>query len=822
MSDAPAFVREVQHALSAGRNVALHAPTGAGKSTLLPAALLADPIAEAGVIYLVEPRRVAARAVARRVAELRGSALGGEVGYDVRFDRKVSSNTRLVVVTDGMLLRRLQNDPLLDGVSAILFDEFHERSLSMDLCVAFAREAQREVRPDLRIVAMSATFDVETVGEFLDADVVQTEGRAFPVDVEYRGKPSDDEAALHRALISASADALAAVDGDVLVFLPGAREIERAARALENAGELRGIEVLRVYGAMQDREQDRIFSPGSRRRVILATNIAETSLTIPRVHAVVDSGLVKRMRFDPGTGFNRLRLEYVSRDSARQRAGRAGRLAPGRCYRLWSETEHLRLDEHESPEIARVELSGALLEVYRWGANPESFAWMEPPPEAAAKVGRELLEALKLIDESGLSADGELAAALPVSPRLARVLLDACRAGVAERACEYVAVLESARTYRSDERGFESDLEVARRQWRRMVREGHPGARMDERVCKQLSSQLRQLCAEGAAPGDPDDALRSSLVAGFPDRIAKRRKPGEALALSADGRGLVLAKWSDVRRSPWFVALDIDARDAAESFCRQAVGLSDADVAPYIRDEQVYRFNEMAGRVEVLDVRHCGAIILREQTSPQRDPSRVADVLADAALQRLDKALGLKEPATAQWLARYRFVAEHVPELELPALDDALWRQVVFQMALGANTFRELQKGSVKDAIIGVIGWQKGQRIDELAPERIEVPSGSRVRLDWSGDSAPVLPVRIQEMFGARETPRVLGGRHPVTLHLLAPNQRPQQVTDDLAGFWERTYPEVRKELRARYPKHAWPDDPLSAAPMRGAKRRRK
>lgn len=829
------FVQEVARAFAAGQNVVLHAPTGAGKSTLLPLALLKEGGFE-GRILLVQPRQVAARAVAARLAQLAGCAVGEDVGYHVRFDKKMSKRTRLLVVTDGIALQRLQADPLMEETSVLLLDEFHERSSTMDLLIAFAREAQDVVGDALRIGVLSATLDVERVQHFLDAAVVRAEGRTFPLDIHFStssfprpwGEPQWERS--YARLIESACDG----DGNVLVFLPGVGEILRVGDALEPFARAHGVEVAHLYGSLSADEQDRALREDGPKRVILATNVAETSLTVPGVDTVVDFGWVRRARVHPGLQVNRLQLERVSRASADQRAGRAGRVRAGRVFRAWSEADHRRLDAAEAPEIRRTDLATTVMEVLRWrGRDVDRFTWFESPDAASLAACVHLLEALGLIADGVRTPLAEHVARLPLHPRLGRVVLDAYASGVEETAASFAVLLgetDFPRGFPLPQAGEENDLtralalidgrggpealraaRRARSQILAIVRS------LDRASIKHLTSPATPKPRDGSSPCDP---FRRAVIRGFPDRIAQRREEHQPRARLVTGTGVTLHPQSSVYSSMFFVALDMDARATDEPTVTAALGVEREDIpTDHVVVDDVYRFDPQSERIEAMRVERIDRLVLNERPVARYDTVRVANVLWEAAVANPKRALTFQDDEAVNWLARYAFASAQDPDT-LPPLDDAFWAERLAEACVGKRSFDELRALSVGALAEGGLTWAQGQQLEALAPVALRVPSGSLIRLDYSQGGPPVLAVRLQELFGCVDTPTVGRSRVPVSLHLLAPNYRPQQVTSDLAGFWDRTYPEVRKELRARYPKHAWPDDPRTAPPQRGAKRR--
>ena len=815
--------------LSAGRLV-LKAPPGAGKTTRVPPALLAAGLE--GRILVLEPRRIAARAAARRIASEWGWRVGDTVGYQVRFDSRSGPDTRILCVTEGILLRVLQGDPLLDGIGAILFDEFHERSLDADLGLALAKRVRDEVRPDLKILVMSATLDAGPIAKYLDdAPSMESEGRLHPVTVEW--EPRRERERLEAAMTRGIRRAIASSPGDVLAFLPGVGEIHRTARSLRDAGADRGAEIFPLHGSLSPSEQDAVFEALPHRKIVLATNVAETSLTVPGVTAVVDSGLAKILRYDAGPGLDRLELSPVSRASAEQRAGRAGRERPGLCVRLWTEHEHRGRPAREEPEIRRVDLTGAVLQLLAWGETDlDSFPWLEPPREASLRDAIALLEGLGAVDERGVTAEGRILVRFPVHPRLARLLVEGHARGFPVDVSRLAALLAERDPFPRVRRDTPpapgpSDL------WPRLealeaftargeVRET-PYGRLKRGAAGSVlaaAEQLERLLAAelGPAPepsASREEALSRALLAAYPDRVALRREPRSDRVLLVGGRGARAGRDSAVRTAPLSLALDLVAGrrgEGAEAWVRLATEL-DESWLPAVRESLEHVFDPDRERVVARKRRTYRDLVLREVEAPVSDAERAAGILAEAAAGDLEGALALERDDVGRFLARVRCLAEWRPELGLPRFDREDLLELMPSLCAGKRSFDELRSSPLVEVLSGTLSYEQRKALETEAPERLEVPSGSHISLQWAAGEPPVLAVRIQEMFGAANTPTVAGGRVRVLLHLLAPNFRPQQITDDLTGFWDRTYPEVRKELAGRYPKHSWPDDPRSATP---------
>ena len=736
-----AHLVEVKRHLDTHRAVVVSAAPGAGKTTRIPPALV-----DAGPVILLQPRRVAARAVSRRIAEEQGWRIGDEVGWQIRFERRSSSETRLLVVTEGILTARLQHDPLLSDFTTIVFDEFHERSLHSDLGLALARQAWL-ARDELRIVVMSATMELERVAAYLnDCAIVHVEGTLYPSTIEY---------APEETFTAAVRNVLARTPGQVLCFLPGAPEIERARRELDAAGMTSDVEVLSLHGSVDGETQDRALRPSPRRRVTLATNIAETSLTVPGVTAVVDSGLHKVARYDVAHGVDSLSLERVSQDSADQRAGRAARLGPGLVRRLWSQRQ--RLQPHREPDIARLDLAGPVLYLLAWGEQPDRFEWFEAPPEERLADALRLLTRLGAIDAAQhVTPLGRKMLQLPTHPRIARILIDGRGAPEAIDVC---ATLSGDQAFRV--------------QLRHVVNQviDHPAAHIEDR------------------------ALRHALFVGYADRLGRRRHDDPRRVVLASGHGAVLGRECESFDSEFLVALDVIAAERqgiAEAVIRTASPVDAEWIAPTSTAVE-HRLDSATGRVKAFKVRRFDALTLSEH-AVSADPLIVSETLADAWLARGPDA------ATTQLLRRARFAGE---SLDLASL--------VREAAYGATSVDEID-------VAQRVPFDVARRLNTAAPEALPLPSGRSARLDYAADGSVSASVKLQELFGLADSPR-LGPNHvPVTFYLLAPNGRPVQTTRDLRSFWERTYPEVRKELRGRYPKHPWPEDPWTATPTHRTK----
>ncbi len=826
-------------ALDTNSSVVLQAPTGAGKTTRVPPALLAAGLSGSGRIILVEPRRLAARAAARRMAQERGQAVGEEIGYHVRFDRAQGPRTRILAVTEGILLRQLLDDPFLESVGLVIFDEFHERSLNSDLALGMVRLIQQTVRSELRIVVMSATLASEAIAAHLgNCPIVRSEGRLFPIEIRYDPKPHKQP--WSEAVAQATERLAEEVSGDLLVFLPGWHEIRHTAHLLEDWAAHKNIALAPLHGDLAPEAQDAALLRGSRRRVVLATNVAETSVTVEGITGVVDSGLARQLTFDPRLGLDRLQLTAISQASAAQRAGRAGRVQPGICVRLWSEANHRQRPEQTEPEIRRVDLAGAVLHLLCLGETElANFPWLEAPrPESVAQAV-ELLRRLGAVDKMTVTPLGRTLARLPMHPRLGRMLMEGWRRGQPERASLAAALL-------SERDPFPTILEVPphpaatscdffeRLEALEQFERGQAGAsglhrgaaktilRVRDQYLRELRREMRPEPSKSLQTpmSDANEALARALLAGFPERVVRRRQADRRRGVMVGGRGVRLASKRVLSDGELFLAVEVEDRPQ-EALVRLAVLLRREWLRPELMTDAIETtFDNESERVVARRRLRYLDLLLEESPATPTDPDEVARVLAAAAVRNLPRVLPPADSPAFQFLTRLRCLRVWMPDLHLPAFDEEQLQSMLPWLCGGRRSFTEVREGPWLDALAGALAPQQRRLLEREAPERIEVPSGSRILVHYEEGKPPVLAVRIQELFGMQETPRLAGGRVPVLLHLLAPNQRPQQVTDDLASFWTNVYPRIRKELRARYPKHAWPEDPLTALPQRRPPRR--
>jgi len=793
-------------ALRASNTAVLVAPPGAGKTTRVPLVLADEPWAN-GKILVLEPRRIAARAAADRMAKTFGERTGETVGLRVRFGSQVSAKTKIEVLTEGVFTRLILDAPELKGISAVLFDEFHERSLDADLALALARDAQQGLREDLKIIVMSATIDGERVAAMLgNAPVIESQGRAYPVETRYLGR--DPRVRIEEQMTDAVMRALRAEPGSVLAFLPGAAEIRRTETLLKERAEA-GTDVVALYGALDADTQDRAIAPASpgRRKVVLATSIAETSLTIEGVRIVVDSGLARVPRYEPDVGLTRLETVRVSRAAAEQRRGRAGRTEPGVAYRLWDEPQTASLEPYARPEILSADLSGFMLDLAAWGAAPEALAFLDPPPKIALAEARALLSELGALADGLITEEGHALRRLPLPPRLARMVVDAACEGAGALAADIAAVLT--------ERGLGGDDVDLTHRLESFRRDRSPRARDARAMAKRW--------AEGAGGGEGEAGIGSILALAYPDRIAKKR--GNGAFTLANGRGGNVDRASPLAREPFIVVAELTG-SAANARIVLAAPISPDQIeqrfASRIENRDDISFDEKAMNLRARRSRRLGAIALSEQTRKVEPNEQTARVLANG-IRRVGVNKLFWSPSTIQWRDRVMFLRKAEGE-EWPDLSDAALAATLDDWF---GTFLEF-KTSVEDihpdeldtALRELLPRALRRRLDAEAPTHFEAPTGTRAVIDYEAEAGPSISIRLQELFGLAQHPTIAGGRIPLVIELLSPAHRSVQVTRDLPGFWRGSYTAVRAEMRGRYPRHPWPDDPIAAAPTRRAKPR--
>jgi ATP-dependent helicase HrpB len=805
---------ELTAALRGSNCAVLVAPPGAGKTTRVPLVLIDEPWAKDKKILVLEPRRLAARAAAARMAATLGEKVGDTVGLRVRFGSQVSKSTRIEVITEGIFTRLILDDPSLDGIAAVLFDEFHERSLDADLGLALARDAQQGLRDDLKLLVMSATLDGARVSALLgNAPLVESQGRSFPVDTRYLGR--DPRARIEAQVADAVERALRTEAGSLLVFLPGAGEIRRTETLLKERLRDPAVDVVALYGALHAREQDRAISPAAsgRRKVVLATSIAETSLTIEGVRVVIDSGLSRVPRYEPDVGITRLETVRVSRAAADQRRGRAGRTEPGVCYRLWDEPQTGSLEPYSQPEILSADLSSFMLDLAQWGTrNPATLAFLDPPPAPALNEARALLRELGAIDAEGrITDEGRLLRQLPLPPRLARMVVDAAREGAGELAASIAAVIT--------ERGLGGDDPDLRHRLDQFRRDRSPRANDARAMVKRW--------AQTAAAGKSQDhaSVGPLLALAYPDRIAKNRGGGNGNFLLANGRGGQVDPASPLAREPLLAVAEMTGSAAASRILLAApISLEEIETrfANQIEDRGSVTFDAASASLRARRTRRLGAVVLAEQIKPVEPDGETARILAQGiaglGLQRLPWS-----KAALQFRQRVAFLRRSEGE-EWPDLsDEALAQKTVewLEPLLADKTaLGQIGSDELSDAVLNLLPWTLRRRLDDEAPTHFEAPTGTRVPIDYEAEQGPTVSIRVQELFGLAEHPAIARGRVPLVIELLSPAHRPVQVTRDLPGFWRGSYASVKAEMRGRYPRHPWPDDPASAAPTRRAKPR--
>ena len=833
-----AILPELCASLEQTPNAVVQAAPGAGKTTRIPLKLLDAPWREGGRIIMLEPRRLAARAAARRMVQTLGEPVGKTVGYRVQLDNKTGPDTVIEVVTEGILTRRLQSDPSLDGVAAVIFDEFHERNLQADLGLALCLDCQAGLREDLRILAMSATLDVAPVAELMgDAPVIASAGRAFPVETRYLGKPPVDRFrdTLSPAVSSAVKQALRDETGSILVFLPGEGEIRRVETLLNESNLPDDVDVLPLFGALPQSRQDLAVSPppSGRRKVVLATAIAETSLTIEGIRVVIDGGRSRIPRFDPRSGMTRLFTEPVSLAGAAQRQGRAGRIEPGVCYRLWDQAGEGAFRKFSQPEILDADLAPLALDLANWGIrDPDALNWLTPPPEAALARARDLLRQLRAMDDQDrITAHGREMAGLPMHPRLAHMVIEGAKSGWAENACNVAALLTDRDIARRDGsnpvpvdltlrisalNGERTSLSVNRNAL------GRTGA-----LAKHWLKRAPRNVRDGDAPElSPDEQIGALVALAYPDRVAERRPGRDSRYRLRNGKGAVLPAEDGLRDAPYLAIASVsgETRDAR---IRTAAPISAATIERLfgndIRDGETAVWDGKSRSVIARRQKRLHALVLDDAPARNIPDDQIVHALLDGIRDIGLECLPWSREAT-EWLLRVRcfhLATGTGPDLSESVLLETLEEWLLPYLA-GMSRLQHLKSLDLRAILQARLNWSELQKLDAQVPSHFTVPSGSSIRIDYTDPTAPVLPVKLQEMFGATETPSIVDGAIALNIHLLSPAGRPLQITRDLPAFWSNAYPQVKAEMKGRYPRHPWPDDPLAAAPTRHTKNRMK
>lgn len=812
------IVPEVKENLSETNALIVHAPAGAGKSTLLPLALLNEPWLAGKKILMLEPRRLAARSIATRMAALLGEKVGETVGYRIRFENRVGKNTRIEVLTEGILTRMLQSDNALEEAGLVIFDEFHERSLFADVALALCRESQQVLRPDLRLIIMSATLDMPSLTDLLHAPVAQSLGRQFPVEIVWGD--GADLTLLPELMAQTVVKATTEHPGDTLVFLPGEAEIRACETILKSR--LQTFAILPLYGQLPQRQQQHALLPNreGKRKIVLATSIAETSLTIEGISIVVDCGFSRTAKFNPRSGLSRLETIQITQDAAAQRAGRAGRLGPGVCYRLWSKATHERLQPHRIPEIMEADLTALVLEMAHWGVNDiAQLTWLTPPPRGPLAQAGELLESLEATSSGRITAHGKKIHKLPCHPRIAHMLLMAEQEGSLALATDLAAILEERDPLPRDT-GIDINLRLEALRNQRASNRLQRGFSRIEKIAQSYRNVFKASTDDG--PVDPYET-GLLLCAAFPERIAFARPGNNAQFQMANGSIAMAGHRDDLAHEAWLAIANVNARDGMGKIFL-AAPLNPIDLQPMVKTvEHIEWDNRKGGLVAAQELR-IGSIILQSKPLPNPDEARCITAILEAVRKEGERLLNWNEE-TKQWQNRVsglrQWDSNHQwPETATPFLIKQA-DQWLSPYLTKIRKAEELKRLDLKQILHNHLDWELQGQLDKLAPERIGVPSGSSIKVDYQPNGAPpVLGVRLQEVFGLEDTPTVNNGKTPMLLHLLSPGFKPVQVTSDLRSFWANAYFEVRKELRRRYPKHAWPDNPLEAEPLRGAKRR--
>jgi len=812
------IIAEVKQHLDQKNTLIVNAPPGAGKSTLLPLALLNEPWLAGQKILMLEPRRLATKSIANRMADLLEENIGETVGYRIRFENRTSAATKIEVVTEGILTRMIHSDNSLEGVGLVIFDEFHERSIHADVAMALCREAQQVLRPDLRIMVMSATLDMPQLTSLLNAPVAQSMGKQYPVEIKYSGEL--DEMMMPEMTARVVAKAVRDHDGDVLVFFPGQGEIKKCEEILRR--ELRDFAIHPLYGQLSPGQQHSAIMPNKqgKRKVVLATSIAETSLTIEGVKIVVDTGFGRTSKFDPNSGLSRLETVQISKDSADQRAGRAGRLSAGVCYRMWSKSTHERLTEHRLPEILEADLASLVLDMAQWGiVDIQQLTWLTPPPKGALSQASDTLHQLNALDKGRITEHGKKIHELPCHPRIAHMLLMADENNSLALATDLAAILEE-RDPLPREVGIDINLRVeALRRYRRDDSKGKSFGKIEK-----IAASYRTLLKIEEENGKFDPFETGVLLAqAYPERIAYARPGNNAQFQLSNGKLAQAGHRDDLAHEPWLAIAHVDARQGMGKIF-MAAPLNPRDLAPLVKEVETIVWDTYKGGLIATKELRIGSIILQSKPLPDPDESHLLQAICDVIKKEGEQLLNFDEEVIA-WQNRVLSLRKWRPQENWPDVStQALVLSNEEWLSPYLNNIKrpeELKKLKLHDILHNSLDFDKQTALDKLAPQKIKVPTDSMITLEYLSNGAqPILAVRLQEVFGMSDTPLINEGKIAVVMHLLSPGYKPVQITSDLRSFWNNTYFEVKKDLKSRYPKHAWPEDPWTAEAVRGVKRK--
>lgn len=811
-------IPEIQKKLTDKNTLILNAPPGAGKSTLLPLALFEEAWLKGQKILLLEPRRLAAKTIAQRLASLLGEEVGQTVGYRIRFESRVSENTRIEILTEGILTRMLQSDNELEGVGMVIFDEYHERSIHADVAMALSRESQDVLRPDLRILIMSATLNMPELVSLLNAPVVQSEGRQYPIDLIYTDL--NDERMMAETTAQTVVRALKEKEGDVLVFLPGQREIIKCAEIVRR--QAKSVVVHELYGKLPQAKQQAAIRPNKegKRKVVIATAIAETSLTIEGVGIVVDSGFGRVAQFDPKTGLSGLKTIHIAKDSADQRAGRAGRLGPGTCYRMWSRGQQAQLKTHRVPEIMEADLAPLVLDLAKWGiSDVNDLTWLSPPPKLAMHLATDLLEDLTALEKGKITAHGKRMQQLPCHPRIAHLLLVAQEEGMSALATDIAAILEE-RDPLPKEAGVDINLRIeGLRRFRSNKGKGGAFSRIEK-----IAQQYRKMIGIEIS-NDAVDEFETGLllVHAYPERIAFARPGNNAQYQLANGKYAMMGHRDDLSSESWLAIAHMNASGKTGRIFL-ASPLNPTDLRPFLKEVDTNTWNTKWGGVVATRDTRIGSIILKSIPLPDPPQDEIAMAISNALVKEGEHLLNF-DAKVQQWKYRIHTLRKLHPKSNWPDVSTKHLLQTNSEWLLpylnGVKKPEDLKKINLAEVLKNSLDYEQQKELNKLAPESLEVPSGSNIKLEYQKNgSVPVLAVRIQEVFGLKDTPTINNGQTSVLMHLLSPGYKPTQITSDLRSFWASTYFDVRKDLRAKYKRHFWPEDPSNEPAIRGTKKR--